>query len=591
MIPQSFIDEVIARTDLAQLVGERVQLRRKGRDYWGCCPFHDEKTPSFKIDANEHYYKCFGCQVAGNAIGFLMDLDRLSFPEAVEALATRAGMDMPKEGAEDHAASQRLHDLRKLMARSAAWYQGQLQEAGCPAVDYLRKRGVNRATAERFGLGYVPDAWDGIHRAVGGNEKLDALLVEAGMLVRKEDGRIYDRFRGRLMFPIRNRQGHTIAFGGRVLGEGEPKYLNSPESPLFHKSEEIYGLYEALEADRRLERLLVVEGYMDVIALAQCGIAWSVATLGTALTEQHLRKLFRIVPEVIFSFDGDRAGRAAARKALEAAAPQMKEGLQARFLLLPAGEDPDTLVRKEGPEAFSKRVQGALPFSEFIFEDAREGIDTGSLEGRAQYLSRVERLARQVPNEMLSRLILQQVAKASGQSPAAPVAPVVESTPSAAPAPRRTPAAGSRHARCSLELLAVRCLLRRPALASAWDGPAPAPDGGQDRQLLVQMLAWLEEDHTRPHAWLVGRAAGVSPSIKALLHEQLEADLLLQGESLEAEFFGAMRRITAAGGVAARKSRLRYLKEESRRRPLDSEEMKELQELIRNPEGLNREAD
>ncbi len=598
LIPQHFIDELVARADLAQLVGERVPLRRRGRDFWGCCPFHDEKTPSFKVDANEHYFKCFGCGASGNAIGFLIEMDRLSFPEAVEALAAHLGMEVPHEGGEqDREAVQHLHDLRSVMARSAEWFRQQLQAENCEAVEYLRRRGVNREIAERFGLGFVPEAWDGLHRALGGSRKQDDLLVEAGMLVRKDDGRVYDRFRGRVMFPIRDRQGRTIAFGGRVMGDGEPKYLNSPESPLFHKSEEIYGLYEAKEADRRMERLLVVEGYMDVIALAQHGIPWSVATLGTALTEQHLRKLFRIVPEVIFSFDGDNAGRAAARKALEAAAPRMEEGLQARFLILPQGEDPDSLVRREGPAAFARRVQEALPFSEFIFEDARHGIDTGSLEGQAQVLSRVEKLARKVPNPMLSRLILQRVQEESGQRspPQRPRALRQPQTPSAPPWPaashavRRPQPASSRHARTSMDLIAVRCLLHRPSLVTAWEGSPPPPDGTDARQLLIHLLEWLEEDSSRPHSWLIGRAAGVSPQLEALLKAQLDEGLLLPMEHLETEFLGILRKISAANSEQQKKSRRRALQEASRSRPLTREEMLELQELIRQLAGLNPE--
>ncbi len=586
---------MLARADLAQLVGERVQLRRKGRDFWGCCPFHDEKTPSFKVDANEHYFKCFGCGAAGNALGFLMENDRLSFPEAVEALAAYLGMEVPREGGDDPAASQHLHNLRRVMEQSAEWFRAQLQVPGNPAIAYLKKRGVDQQTAEKFGLGFVPEGWDGLYRQVGGTAEKDKLLAEAGMLVRKEDGGGYDRFRGRLMFPIRDHRGRTIAFGGRVLGDGEPKYLNSPESPLFHKSEELYGLYEAREADRRLERLLVVEGYMDVIALAQNGIPWAIATLGTALTDQHLRKLFRIVPEVVFCFDGDNAGRAAARKALEASASLLKEGLQARFLILPPGEDPDSMVRAEGTEKFAERVKAAYSFSAFVFEDARQGNDTDALEGRARYASRVRELANKVPDEMLSLLILRKLEEETGLTDRLVPAARAQSQPGRArdfaPPEKLPPSRSARNARTSHALMAVRCLLRMPALAAKWTDPVNLDMQDDNQQLLGYLLEWLGEDASRPHAWLVGRAAGVSSRMQALLIEQLEQDLLLQPGALDAEFRGIMRKLSAESGDQVRKNRLRELQSRSRERPLSAEEMNELQELIRLRQSPTADAD
>ncbi|MFM1892488.1 MAG: hypothetical protein RLZ44_1565, partial [Pseudomonadota bacterium] len=355
-IPQRFIDDLIARVDIVDVINQRVPLKKAGHEYKACCPFHDEKTPSFTVSPTKQFYHCFGCGAHGTAIGFLMDYDRLSYPEAIEALADDLGLEVPHEAGVERGPD--LSPLYEILEQAARFYAWQLRRHpdSARAVEYLRQRGVSGEIAADFRIGFAPPGWDNLLRELGGDARAVDSLRGAGLISEPEDGKRYDRLRDRIVFPILDARGRVVGFGGRVLGAGEPKYLNSPETPVFHKGRELYGLYQAKQAVKQLERLLVVEGYMDVVALAQFGIRYAVATLGTATTAEHLEKLFRSVPEVVFCFDGDRAGRDAAWKALETALPLLREGRQARFLFLPEGEDPDTLVRREGAAAFAARV-------------------------------------------------------------------------------------------------------------------------------------------------------------------------------------------------------------------------------------------
>jgi len=418
-IPQRFIDDLLARTDVVEIVGERVQLKKAGRNYSGLCPFHQEKSPSFTVSAEKQFYHCFGCGVHGNALRFLMEFEHLRFPEAVEQLASRLGLDVPREGDDDPRAQQReqrREEAVNLLELSASFFRERLAMAeGSDARDYLERRGLSEDVVREFGIGFAPDKWEALKRHLGERGISDAVQIEYGLLVHREDsGRSYDRFRNRVMFPIRDWKGRTIAFGGRVLGDAKPKYLNSPETPVFHKGRELYGLYEARQANARLERMLVVEGYMDVVALAQFGIRNACATLGTSLSEDHLQRLFRLVGEVVFCFDGDQAGRQAARRALETVLPSMIDGRQVRFLFLPEGEDPDTLIRREGTEAFENRVLCAAPLSEFLFDQAAEGRDLKHIEERERFVTTVLRALERLPEGVLKSLLLRELSQRTG---------------------------------------------------------------------------------------------------------------------------------------------------------------------------------
>ncbi|WFE71185.1 DNA primase [Halomonas sp. M1] len=418
-IPQRFIDDLLGRVDVVEVVGERVQLKKAGRNYAGLCPFHQEKSPSFTVSADKQFYHCFGCGAHGNALRFLMEYDKLPFPEAVEQLAGRLGIEVPREGADDPRAQQREKKRKEgvnLLEVAASFYRERLKmQEGQSAQRYLQGRGLSPEVVSTYGIGYAPGGWEALKQHLSAKGIGESVQVEYGLLIHREDtGRTYDRFRDRVMFPIRDLRGRTIAFGGRVMGDEQPKYLNSPETPVFHKGRELYGLYEARQSSSKLEQLVIVEGYMDVVALAQYGIHNAVATLGTATTEDHLSRLFRVVSRVVFCFDGDRAGRQAASRALETALPLMIDGREARFLFLPEGDDPDTLVRREGSEAFQDRVTCAMPLSEFLFEQAAQGRDLNTVEGRERFASQVLEALSKVPEGMLKSLLFEALAKRSG---------------------------------------------------------------------------------------------------------------------------------------------------------------------------------
>jgi len=418
-IPQSFIDDLVARSDIVELIGSRVPLKKSGREYKARCPFHDEKSPSFWVSPDKQFYHCFGCGAHGTVLGFLMNHDRLSFPEAVEDLASRAGVDIPRETGSGGAADAPApgEPLYAMMSRVAAhWAQALKQDRR--AEGYAAKRGLEPATLDRFLIGYAANSWNDVLRRFGVDEPSRRTLAETGLVIERDAGQQrdgdhhYDRFRDRLMFPIRDARGRVIAFGGRVLDQGEPKYLNSPETALFHKGRELYGLYEVRQSRAPLRRLIVVEGYMDTVRLHQAGITCAVATLGTATTPEHLKRIFRLVGEVVFAFDGDRAGRAAAWRALNNALPEAREGREIRFLFLPEGHDPDTLVGEEGREAFEARLDGAMPLSEYLVQELSAEVDLSHADGRARFAESARPLLGKVSPGVYRELLLGRLAEA-----------------------------------------------------------------------------------------------------------------------------------------------------------------------------------
>ena len=459
-IPDSFIDELLARVDIVDVIERRVPLKKAGREWTACCPFHDERTPSFYVSPAKQFFHCFGCGAHGSAVKFLMDYERLEFPDAVEELAQSVGLTVPREGGRDDRPREDKTDLYALLDASARWYQEQLPRSP-EARAYCDRRGLDAGTIERFRIGWAPAGYDGVTKALGRDERRMQLLTEAGMVSTGERGSRYDRFRERLMFPILDRRGRVIAFGGRVLDAGQsPKYLNSPETPLFHKGRELFALWQVKQANSKLQRIVVVEGYMDVIALHQAGLPIAVATLGTATTPEHTEVLFRAAPDVVFCFDGDRAGRAAAWKALDAALPRLRDGRQAYFLFLPEGEDPDTLVRKEGREGFEKRMKEATPLSDYLFGELARDVDTASLDGRARLAERARPLIARLPDGAFRDLMAQELEKRTGARANVPAGP-------AAHRAVQRPVAVQR----SLVRSAIALLLAQPGLADLVEPP------------------------------------------------------------------------------------------------------------------------
>lgn len=410
MIPQSFIQELLARVDVVDVVGRHVQLKKAGANFLGLCPFHGEKSPSFTVSPGKQFYHCFGCGAHGTAVGFLMEHGGLSYPEAIEELARSVGLTVPQERGGD--APRRDPDLLELMAAAARFYRQRLKDSP-RAIDYLKRRGLTGETAARYGIGYAPDAWRGLEAAVPDYDS--PALAQGGLVIETQgdEGRRkrYDRFRDRIMFPIRNARGQVIGFGGRVIDQGEPKYMNSPETPLFAKGRELYGLYEGRDALRERDCAIVVEGYMDVVMLAQHGVRHAVATLGTSTTPEHVRKLGRQVARIVFAFDGDAAGRKAAWRALEACLPQVADGQRVDFLFLPPEHDPDSFVREQGAHGFEQALDRAIPLSEFLLRELAERVDLAMPEGRARLLAEARPLLRAMPANALQLQLRHRVAE------------------------------------------------------------------------------------------------------------------------------------------------------------------------------------
>lgn len=490
-LPDAFIDELLARSDIVEVVGSRVPLKRKGKEYEARCPFHDERSPSFYVSPTKQFYHCFGCGAHGTAISFLMNYDRLEFLDAVDELAKRAGMEVPRDP-NPHSAQQ-ADDSRDLYAAVEAanrFFIKQL-EGSDKARAYLDGRGVDASVRAQFQIGYAPDGYSALKDALGKDERRLKLLERAGLFSRNDRGHVYDKFRDRVMFPIFDRRGRVIAFGGRVMAKDDgPKYLNSPETALFHKGRELYGLWQVRQANQKIERLVVVEGYMDVVSLFQYGVPQAVATLGTATTPDHAELLFRNAPDVYFCFDGDAAGRKAAWKALESVIPRMKDGRQAFFLFLPDGEDPDTIVRKEGADAFNARLAQATPLSQFFFDQLSSDINLATLDGRARLAERAKPLLAQIPDGAFGDLMRQQLGQLTG------VGGTSSANANFVPAPPRTPARppaqGDGAQKRSLVRAAVALLLQQPALAQALDGHHFAGLRQPGVELLIEMLGIID---------------------------------------------------------------------------------------------------
>lgn len=583
LIPQSFIDDLLSRADIVDVIDKRVALKKSGKNYTACCPFHNEKSPSFSVQPEKQFYYCFGCGAGGNAIGFIMEFDSVDFPQAVEILARDNGLEVPRE--ESKAAGKRRAenaDLYTLLEEVSAYYQQQLRQHQdrASAVDYLKSRGLSGEIARDFALGYAPQGWNNLLKACASSPERERSLLKAGMVIEREAGQpsggsqfaAYDRFRHRIMFPIRDARGRTIAFGGRVLGDDKPKYLNSPETPVFQKGSELYGLYEARKSSNKLARLIIVEGYMDVIALAQMGIRYAVATLGTATSGTHLKRLFRMVPEVVFCFDGDKAGRTAAWRALEATLPQMEDGRQVRFLFLPEGEDPDTLVRKIGQQAFEELVDKATALEQFFFDKLSADLDLESHQGRGKLKELAQPLITQLPEGVFALLMREQLAKRLGisgdalntliekakQEPQAPTPsgppPTVDPSHAASfdsgvslggsPSPhasgrrwQQRPANGAPPAirRTPSSLKAIQLLLGNPEVALAYEGDLSLLHQSNDSTTDV-LAKLLEMVHGDPHIdtyALLGYCAGTSFYSELTLLMQQEKITPVEGATRE----------------------------------------------------------
>ncbi len=570
-IPRDFIDALLTRVDIVDVVNTRVPLKKAGRDFQARCPFHDEKTPSFTVSREKQFYHCFGCGAHGSAIGFLMEYDHMGFVEAVEDLADLAGMEIPRE--EGAHSGPDLTPLYGLLEQAKGFYQQQLRshpQADRP-IDYLKKRGLSGEIAADFGLGFAPPGWDNLLRRLGGAQDRLKLLLQAG-LVAERDGRYYDRFRERIMFPIRDHRGRAIAFGGRVLGDATPKYLNSPETGVYHKGRELYGLYEARQAVRALTRLVVVEGYMDVIALAQFGIRYAVATLGTATTAEHVERLFRAAPEVIFCFDGDRAGRDAAWKAMNTTLPHLREGRQARFLFLPEGEDPDTLIRAQGTEAFERALDDATPLSRFLFDKLSENIDVDSLDGRARLVEIARPYIDKLPRGIFREMMLNRLSELAEID----AAKLGRSAP-APPSPTGT-AARSRagHPHISPVRTAVALLLQHPSLASRYPETAPPWKNLEipGIPLLSQLLELIRNQPNLKQGPLLEHWRGTAE--EPHLYKLINMELPIPENGIETEFFDALQRLNEQ----YRYQETSKLLAKTRDKALSPEEKQRLQQLL-----------
>lgn len=583
LIPDSFIDELLARVDIVDVIERRVPLKKAGREWTACCPFHDERTPSFYVSPAKQFFHCFGCGAHGSAIKFLMDYERLEFPDAVEELAQSVGLTVPREGGRDDRPREDKTDLYALLDASCCWYQQQLPRSA-EAQAYCKKRGLDADTIARFRLGWAPAGYDGVTKALGNTPRRMELLGEAGMVSTGERGSKYDRFRERLMFPILDRRGRVIAFGGRVLSgsssaspsredqeagipartpeKSSPKYLNSPETPLFHKGRELFALWQVKQANANLQRIVVVEGYMDVIALHQAGLPIAVATLGTATTPEHTELLFRAAPDVVFCFDGDRAGRAAAWKALDAALPRLRDGRQAYFLFLPEGEDPDTLVRKEGKDGFEQRLKNATPLSDYFFDELSHDVDMASLDGRARLAERARPLIARLPDGAFRDLMAQELERRSGASARLAAQPAAQA---------QRPVAAQR----SLVRSAIALLLAQPGMADQVEKPyrflrLDKPGVG----LLAELL---DVARSRP---------GINPALLVehfaeraeypALQKLVAAAVVGEPEAQRIEFMEALARMDEQA-VALRREALHA---KMRSGPLDDAEKTELRELL-----------
>jgi DNA primase len=577
LIPQDFIDDLIARADVVEVIGKRIQLKKAGREFKACCPFHDEKTPSFTVSPGKGFYHCFGCGAHGTAIGFLMEYEHMSFVEAIESLASIMGVDVPRD--ESDKPARRYDELFSLMSSVETHWQNCLKDSSA-AVEYLKKRGIDGATAKRYGIGFAPDSWSDVLDKFGKTPEATERLLATGLIIRKDNGKHYDRFRDRIMFPIRDARGRTIAFGGRALGDGEPKYLNSPETVLFHKGRELYGLYEARQALRHIDRLVVVEGYMDVVALARHGIDFSIATLGTATTSDHLNRLFRLTENVTFSFDGDRAGKAAAWRALENALPQVREGRQIRFIFLPEGHDPDSFVNEFGSDAFIKELDNGVALSDFLIGELASQVDMTTVDGKARLAELAKPLIHKIPQGVYRELLVESLAETVGLS-----ASKLEKMLGQAPDPatgrrenvtvsRQTGRARMPGGRPSVVRRAITLLLNNPAAADKLDIEKLAGVNRPGVGLLHDLIETVQEEPNITTAGLLerwrhddeGRHLGKLAAIEVPEEEDFDP---------AAELEACLDQLALAG----RRERVDFLIEKQKLSSLTDDEKSELRQL------------
>jgi len=580
-IPQHFIDQLLNRIDVVDLIDGYVPLKKAGANYKACCPFHNEKSPSFTVSPSKQFYHCFGCGANGTAISFLMNYDHMEFREAIEKLASATGMEIPTEAqgyTPKNTVSQGI-DLYQLMNEVSDFYQSQLRQHTNKqyAVDYLKQRGLSGDIAKRFGLGFAPEGWDNLMSSHGVTAPAHKALLDTGMLTHNEDkGRTYDRFRERIMFPIHDHRGRVVGFGGRVLDNGEPKYLNSPETPIFHKGSELYGLFAARGAIKEADGVLVVEGYMDVVALAQAGINNAVATLGTATTTMHLQRLFRHTSNITFSFDGDRAGKAAGWKALETCLPLLQDGFQISFLFLPDGEDPDTMVKKIGSEGFTDLIKNATPLTDFLVDHLQQQADLNRLDGRAKLAKLAKPLVKQFPDEVLRKLVIERLARLI-QIPAQEL--LVNKAPDTQDqAPRARRVKNSGNAGTTLPMTTIRraisMLLQNPELANLVNADSPIRALKLHGIELFKQLLDQANEQTTTTAMLLERHR--QESHFSALEKLASHDHLLQAEQTDAAFLAVLDHLQAQSA----ETELDGLLEKSQHESLNDHEKAKLSELL-----------
>ena len=576
LIPQDFIDDLIARADIVEVVGRRVQLKKAGREFKACCPFHDEKTPSFTVSPGKGFYHCFGCGAHGTAIGFLMEYDHMDFVEAIESLAHSMGVDVPRD--ESDKPARRYDELFSLLDTVSRHFQACLRDAP-HAIEYVKNRGIDGSTAKRFGIGYAPDGWSNVLDKFGKSPEAIERLLATGLIIAKDNGQHYDRFRDRIMFPIRDARGRTIGFGGRIMGDGEPKYLNSPETVLFHKGRELYGLYEARQALRHIEQLVVVEGYMDAVALARHGIDFAVATLGTATTSEHLNRLFRMTDNICFAFDGDRAGRKAAWRALENAMPQIREGRQVRFLFLPEGHDPDSYVNEFGTDAFLKALDDGVALSEFLIEELASQVDMSTIDGRARLAELARPLVARVPPGVYRELLVDSLAESVGLT-AAKLEKMLGETGSQRPGAqaqshvRRPGRAQHSAGQPSVVRHAISLVLNHPAAGQKADIEKIAGIRRKGADLLQSLIETVQED---PNITTAGLLERYRHDEQGRHLGKLAATELPNDEDFDAaaELAECLDLLAHAG----RKERVDFLIEKQRVSGLSDDEKSELRQL------------
>lgn len=584
-IPESFIEEVLSRVDIVDIIGKSTSLRRAGANYVGLCPFHSEKTPSFTVSQSKQFYHCFGCGAHGSALRFLMEHSGFHFIDAIESLASLVGLKVPKE-AEDIKNETRFEKVFELLAKSSEYFQQQLLKHPnkMRAIDYFKARGITGKTARSFHLGFAPEGWDGLIQALGHPSENIAHLLAGGLLVANDKGHYYDRFRDRIMFPIRDRRGRVVGFGGRVIDKGEPKYLNSPETVVFNKGQQVYGLYEARAANRTLESLIVVEGYLDVVALSQFGISHVVATLGTALTDKHLELLFKQVNELYFCFDGDEAGQVALKRAMNLCVPLIKDGRTVKFVILPKGEDPDSFVRKNGKAGFLTKLKEAKSLSDFLFDSLSSHLDLHSIEGRSELVRNGRALIQKFPAGIFKDLMLERLEQFAGMTPGT----LVKRTGSGGSYGRKTQIQPIRNVAQkktlppSTALRAIGLLLKHRELIKSIEklGDLTGVDTA-GTELLCAMIEILRKDPDLAIETIEGtiREAGKIPDNFRLTDIMAYADSV-PAEGIEAELLGALDRL----GERAREQQLELLLQRAKEGTLTTEEKTELKLLLQQRE-------